>query len=46
MEAEKKTRGARNQKCYRDEVKEINKINAKFMAPWLVKRFFLENKLY
>ena len=32
MEAEKKTRGARNQKCYRDELKEINNMNARFMA--------------
>ena len=49
--AREKKRGARNQKRYRAKVREVNEVNAKFMAfaakqaPWLVERFFAENKV-
>ena len=48
---EKKSKGTAAQKRYRDKLKEINNINAKFMAfaseepPELVKRFFEGNKV-
>ena len=48
---EKESKGAIAQKRYRNKLKDINETNAQFMAfasehaPWLIEKFFTENKV-